>query len=287
MKIVSSASNYLTKSNGKSSQSLPLEDFLLLMRKVVDGGYVVVTLKQGERIDYLVTGEKLKIIQSDSVFAYSLDAVLLAAFTYVPINKGRILDLGTGNGAIPLLLSQRTKGPIIGLEIQEKLADMARRSVKLNQLEAQIEIITGDLREAQPALKQSFYEVVTCNPPYFNTPEETDRNISEHLTIARHEVTCTLEDVIKAAKLYVKPGGKVSIVHRPERLVDIITLFRKYQIEPKRLRFVYPKQNKEANALLIEGIRDGQPGLKMLPPLYIYNADDTYTAEARKIIYGN
>lgn len=247
---------------------------------------MVVTLNEGERIDYLVTAQNKQIIQRDDVFSYSLDAVLLAHFTYVPIKKGRILDLGTGNGVIPLLLSERTEGPITGLEIQPKLADMAKRSVNLNQLDDQINIVVGDLREKQPLLKQSFYEVVTCNPPYFNTPEQTEHNESEYLTIARHEVTCTLEDVVQATKLYVKPGGKVSIVHRPERLVDIITYFRAYKIEPKRLQFVYPKQGKEANTILIEGIRDGQAGLKVLPPLYIYHEDNTYTEEARKIIYG-
>lgn len=253
---------------------------------IVNGGNAVITLHDDERLDYLVSATNKQIIQSPTVFSYSLDAVLLANFTYIPIKKGRVLDLGTGNGIIPLLLSERTRGPITGLEIQPKLADMAMRSVRLNNLEKQINIITGDLTRPQTALRQSFYEVVTSNPPYFKTPQKTEHNESEYMTIARHEVKCSLEDVVKAAKLYVKPGGKVSFVHRPERLVDIITLFRKYQIEPKRMRLVYPKQGKMANTLLIEGIRDGQSGLKILPPLYIYEADDEYTKEARAIIYG-
>lgn len=244
------------------------------------------TLRDHERLDYLISAEHIRIIQNPTVFSYSLDAVLLANFTYVPIKKGNILDLGTGNGVIPLLLSLRTKGPIIGLEIQPKLADMAKRSVQLNELEQQISILTGDLTEAQSALQQSHYEVVTCNPPYFPTPKATEYNEIEQVTIARHEVACTLEDVVRACKLYVKPGGKVSLVHRPERLVDIVTLFRKYNIEPKRIRLVYPKQGKEANTLLIEGVRDGKAGMKILPPLYIYEKDDTYTEEARQIIYG-
>lgn len=243
-------------------------------------------LYDDERIDYLISNEKIQIIQSPTIFSYSLDAVLLAYFTYVPINKGNILDLCTGNGVIPFLLSQKTKGQIVGLEIQSRLVNMARRSVLLNNLQERINIVEGDLKEEQPNLKQSNYEVVTCNPPYFTTPQKTEHNQNEFLTIARHEVCCTLEDVVKACKLYVKPGGKVSIVHRPERLVDMITLFRKYRIEPKRVQFVYSKMANEANTLLIEGIRDGKPGLKILPPLYIYNDDGTYTKKAREIIYG-
>lgn len=246
----------------------------------------MIKLNDDERLDYLISDEKIQIIQSPTIFSYSLDAILLAHFTYVPINKGNILDLCTGNGVVPLLLSGRTKGNIVGLEIQNRLADMAKRSIKLNDLQQKITIIEGDLKERQSDLKQSNYEVVTCNPPYFATPKQTEHNENEHLTIARHEVLCTLEDVVKACKLYVKPGGKVTLVHRPERLVDIITLFRKYKLEPKRLQFVYPKQSKEANTILIEGIRDGSAGLKILPPLYIYQDDGTYTEKAREIIYG-
>src|SRR5690625_3855456 len=123
----------------------------------------------------------------------------------------------------------------------------------------------------QPTLGHHSYDVVTCNQPYFPTPATTEHNDNDYLTIARHEVYCTLEDVVKACKLHVRPGGKVAMVHRPGRLVDIIDLFRKYKLEPKRIQFVYPKRGKEANMLLIEGIRDGKPDIKILPPLYIYN----------------
>lgn len=246
----------------------------------------MVTLYDDERIDRLVSAEHMPIIQSPTVFSYSLDAVLLADFVHVPIRRGNILDMGTGNGVIPLLLSKRTNAAIVGLEIQERLADMAKRSVELNDLTMKIHILIGDLRERQAELGQSFFDVVTCNPPYFKTPKETEFNRNEYLTIARHEITCSLEDVVAAAKRYVKPGGKVALVHRPERLVDILMLFRQYRIEPKRMRLVYPKRNKAANTLLIEGTRDGSVGLQMLPPLYIYNDDDTYTEEAHHIIHG-
>lgn len=246
----------------------------------------MVALYGDERIDYLVTNEKLKIIQSPTVFSYSLDAVLLADFVRLPIQRGNILDLCAGNGVIPLLLSNRTKAKIVGLEIQERLMDMASRAIRLNDLSEQMEVMLGDLKQAQPTLPQSYYDVVTCNPPYFKTPNVAERNMNDHLTIARHEVACTLEDVVKACKLYVKPGGKVAMVHRPDRLIDIIALFREYKIEPKRLRFVYPKSGQDANIVLIEGVRDGKVGLTMLPPLEVYQADDTYTEEAREIIYG-
>lgn len=246
----------------------------------------MVELYNDERIDYLVADESMQIIQSHTAFSFSLDAVLLAQFAYVPIQKGKLLDLCTGNGAIPLLLSKRTNASMIGVEIQKRIVDMAKRSVQLNQLRQQITMIHGDLKHMQDELGQSTFDVVTCNPPYFRHARQTEHNHNTYLTIARHEVACTLEDVVKACKLYVRPGGKVAMVHRPNRLVDILTLFRSYRIEPKRIRYVYPKKGKDANMLLIEGIRDGKSDCNVLSPLYIYNEDGTYTKEAGDIING-
>lgn len=246
----------------------------------------MVELFDDERLDYLLADETMQIIQSPTAFAFSLDAVLLAHFVNIPIKRGAILDLCTGNGAIPLLLSKRSKAEITGVEIQERIYDMARRSVELNDLAARIKVIHGDLKEMKDVLGHSKFDVVTCNPPYFATPKETEHNKNEYLTIARHEVYCTLEDVVRACKLHVRPGGKVAMVHRPGRLADIIELFRMYKLEPKRLQLVYPKAGKEANMLLIEGVRDGKADLKILPPLYVYEADGSYTKEAEEIIYG-
>lgn len=246
----------------------------------------MVQLYDDERFDYLFAEGGMKIIQSPTVFSFSLDAVLLAYFSYIPLKKGKILDLCSGNGVIPLLLSARTKAHITGVEIQERLVNMAKRSIKYNELSDQIQVIQGDLKDMQPMLGHSSFDAITCNPPYFHTPAKTEQNKNEYLTIARHEVFCTLEDVVKACKLHIRPGGKVSMVHRPSRLVDLITLFRKYKLEPKRIQFVYPKKERDANMLLIEAVRDGKADLKMLPPLYIYNEDDTYTREAEDIIYG-
>ena len=246
----------------------------------------MVKLYDDERIDYLLADESMKIIQSPSCFAFSLDAVLLAHFAHIPIKRGRILDLCTGNAVIPLLLSKRTKAEIIGVEIQKRIFHMAERSIALNDLTDRLSVIHGDLKEMLPVLGHSNFDVVTCNPPYFRSPKETEHNDNEYLTIARHEVLATLEDVVRACKLHVRPGGKVAMVHRPGRLVDIIDLFREYKLEPKRIQFVYPKRGKEANMLLIEGIRDGKPDIKILPPLHIYKEDGTYTEEAERIIYG-
>jgi tRNA1(Val) A37 N6-methylase TrmN6 len=246
----------------------------------------MVTLYDDERVDYLLADESMKIIQSPTAFAFSLDAVLLAHFVQIPIKRGSILDLCSGNAVIPLLLAKRTRAKITGVEIQERIYEMGVRSIALNKLTDQISLIHGDLKEMQPILGHSSFDVVTCNPPYFRSPKETEHNENDYLTIARHEVHCTLEDVVRACKLHVRPGGKVAMVHRPGRLVDIIDLFRRYKLEPKRIQLVYPKQGKEANMLLIEGIRDGKPDLKVLPPLYIYQDDGEYTDEARSIIYG-
>ena len=242
-------------------------------------------LKDDERLDDLLA-EDLKIIQSPSVFAFSLDAVLLSRFVYVPIQKGKLIDLCSGNGVIPLFLSLRTKGSIDAIEIQERLADMATRSVDYNGLGEQIKIYRGDLKEAIKIVTAGTYDVVTCNPPYFITPNPDEINENEHLAIARHEIMCTLEDTIKASSQLAKQGGKIAFVHRPGRFLDIVTLMRKYQIEPKRVQFVYPKQGKEANTLLIEGIKYGKPDLKILPPLVVYKDNNEYTDEMKEILYG-
>ena len=238
-----------------------------------------------ERLDYLLA-ENLRIIQSPSVFSFSIDAVLLARFAYLPIQKGNIIDLCTGNGIIPLLLSTRTKGNITGVEIQERLYNMAVRSVEFNQLTNQIHMINGDLKDMPDQLGKGKFDIVTCNPPYFDTPPKGIINENEHLAIARHEILCTLEDAVKTSSLLLKQGGKAAFVHRPGRLVDILTLMQKYRLEPKRLQFVYPKLGKEANTILVEGIKDGNRDLKILPPLIIYKENNQYTKEIEEALFG-
>ncbi|WP_243299361.1 tRNA1(Val) (adenine(37)-N6)-methyltransferase [Bacillus litorisediminis] len=242
-------------------------------------------LKDDERLDYLLA-ENLRIIQSPTVFSFSLDAVLLARFVYVPIQKGQILDLCSGNGVIPLLLSGRTKAKITGVEIQERLYNMAVRSIELNCLDHQIQMIHGDLKEMPAELGHAIYDVITCNPPYFQTLSKEVQNQNQYFALARHEIACTLEDVVSVSSKLVRPGGKVAFVHRPGRLMDIVTLMRQYRLEPKRLRFVYPKEGKEANMILVEGTKDANPDLKILPPLYIYTNANEYTEEVKELLYG-
>ncbi|EIT84203.1 methyltransferase [Fictibacillus macauensis ZFHKF-1] len=243
------------------------------------------TVHEGERLDYLVD-ESLKIIQSPSVFSFSLDAVLLSRFAYVPIQKGKIADLCTGNGAVALLLTKRTKAHITGVEIQERLSDMAERSVQLNGLQEQITIHTGNLTAFPSVHHNGRFDTVVCNPPYFSSNNDRDYNDNEHFAIARHEIHCTLEDVVAVSSQLVKQGGKVAFVHRPERLLDIVSLMRHYRIEPKRLQFVYPKAGSEANMLLIEGMKDGKPDLHILPPLVVYTEGGNYTEQLKKVFYG-
>ncbi|MFC4600540.1 tRNA1(Val) (adenine(37)-N6)-methyltransferase [Cohnella hongkongensis] len=238
-------------------------------------------LHAGERLDDLLT-HQLKIIQSREVFSFSLDAVLLARFAVVP-PRGRILDLCTGNGVIPMLLTTRTEAAVDGIEIQPRLADMARRSVSLNRLEGRIRIIEGDLREWKP--EGELYDAVTVNPPYLPVTSG-DRKENIHQAMARHEIGCKLEDVVAACARSVKAGGRIAMVHRPSRLADIVDLMRRYRIEPKRIRFVHPRRDAEANMILIEGTRDGRPEVRLLPPLIVYEEDGEYTQELLAVFYG-
>lgn len=246
----------------------------------------MVHLYEDERIDYLLAEENRRIIQSPSVFAFSLDAAFLARFASLPRTRGKILDLCTGNGVLPLFFLNHSNVPITGVEIQERLYDMAVRNVELNGAAEQVSMIHGDLREMPAYFKNDKFDLVTVNPPYFKTTDGVMRNENEHLKIARHEVACTLEEVVEASSRLAKSGGKVAMVHRPERFVEIIEVFRKHKLEPKRVRFVYPNAKKEANMLLIEGVRDGKPGLGILPPLYVYEEDGGYTQEAAQMLYG-
>lgn len=237
----------------------------------------------GERIDDLLTNN-LKIIQSREVFSFSMDAVLLARFASIPL-QGRIMDLCTGNGVVPLLMSTRTRAAIEGVEIQERLASMARRSVALNQLEERITIREQDLKEMPLTGEHGSYDAVTVNPPYAQITG-SDIKLNIHQAMARHEIGCTLEDVIRTASQLLRTGGKMAMVHRPHRLVDILSLMRTYGVEPKRVRYVHPRAHMEANMVLVEGLRAGKPELRILPPLIVYNENNEYVPEIMDIYYG-
>lgn len=228
---------------------------------------------------YLLGYDNLKIIQDPEMFNFSIDSVLLPNFATITAKAQKILDIGTGNAPIPLILSQKTKAKIIGVEIQKEVSEMAKESVQMNQLENQIEIINDDILNLKDKLETDSFDLITCNPPYFKVKSTSRFNKNDYKTIARHEVTLTLEQVLSIAKKLLKNNAPIALVHRPERLVDIITLMRKYNLEPKRIRFVYPKKGENANVLLIEGTKNGKPGIKILEPLYIQDDNGNYNKE--------
>ena len=222
------------------------------------------------------------IMQDTDMFNFSLDSVLLPNFVTINKNVQNILDIGCGNAPIPLILSTKTKAHITGVEIQKEVFDLAVESVKINNLEKQINIINADINEIYKKFETESFDIITCNPPFFKVSANSNLNESEYKTVARHEVKLNLEEIMKISKKILKNNGILGIVHRPERLVDIIELMRKYNIEPKKVRIVYPKKDKEANILLIEGTKNGNPGLKILPPLYSHDEDGSYTEEIQK-----
>ena len=232
--------------------------------------------KNNEVVNDLLGYEGLKIIQRPDMFNFSLDSTILAY--YVSINKTtkKIIDLGCGNGYIPIFLSLRTKALIHGVEIQEESFDLAKRSVEINKLQDQINIYLGDMKQIHKQLGVAQYDVVTSNPPYFIYKDESLINANDYLTIARHEVKVTLDEVVHSANILLKDGGTFAMVHRVERLMDILEAFRKHSIEPKRLLFVYPKTtSEEALVVFIEGKKSNKKGgLKILPPLYVYNEEN-------------
>lgn len=242
-----------------------------------------VELFEHERVDDLhIKG--YQIIQSPERFCFGMDAVLLSDFVREKKN-GAVLDMGTGTGIIPILLEAKEKGKIFtALEIQEESAKMARRSVQLNDLEEKIEIITGDIKEASKLMKASSFDIVTCNPPYMNH-QHGITNPELPKAIARHEILCTLEDVIREASKLVKPAGSFYLIHRPFRLAEIIGTLLKYKLEPKRMRLVYPYIEKEPNMVMIEAVRGGKSMMKVEPPLIVYKEKGKYTEEIYKI-YG-
>jgi len=239
-------------------------------------------IKPGERLDDLQV-KNLKIIQNPQGFCFGIDAVLLANF--VQLRKGdRVLDLGTGTGIIPLLIAGKTDtSHITAVEIQEEVAEMAGRSVRLNNLEDRISIVNRDLKEIEEILPINQFDIVTSNPPYMH-PHGL-KNTNDKKAISRHEVKCTLEDVIRTASRFVKHMGKFFMVHRPERLVDILTLCRQYKLEPKRMQFIHPSYKKKPNLLLIECRKAAMPELRLMDPFYVYDENGKYTAHTYEI-YG-
>ncbi|NLC19403.1 MAG: tRNA1(Val) (adenine(37)-N6)-methyltransferase [Clostridiales bacterium] len=240
-------------------------------------------IKPGERIDEL-NRNNYRIIQNTSKFCFGMDAVLLTGFVKV-LPGERLLDLGTGTGIIPILLEAKTKGShFTGLEIQEDSADMARRSVALNGLDDKIDIITGDIKQASSIFRPGSFDVITSNPPYMNNNHGLI-NPNETKAIARHEILCTLEDVVREASRLLKMCGRFYLVHRPFRLVEIINTLSAWRLEPKRMRLVHPYIDKEPNMVLIEAVKGGKSMVKIEPPLIVYKEKNIYSDEIQNI-YG-
>lgn len=236
-----------------------------------------VTCGEDERIDDLQRNG-YRIIQKKKGFCFGMDAVLLSGFAQV--KEGEVaVDLGTGTGIIPILLEAKTKGKhFTGLEIQEEVAEMAGRSVRLNQLENRVDIVRGDIKEASRLFGKASFDVVTSNPPYMNDNHGL-KNPELPKAIARHEVFCTLDDVCREASLLLKSGGRFYMVHRPHRLAEIITALKTYKLEPKRMKLVHPFADKEANMVLIEAVRGGRSMMKVEAPIIVYKEPGVYTQE--------
>lgn len=244
---------------------------------------MTINLKENERIDDLQRNG-YRIIQNTKGFCFGMDAVLLSGFAFVKPGE-RAIDLGTGTGIIPILLEAKCQGEhYTGLEIQEEMADMARRSVALNQLEKKVSVVTGDIREASRLFGAASFDVVTSNPPYMNDAHGL-KNPELPKAIARHEVLCTLEDVAGQAARLLKPGGRFYLVHRPHRLIEIITALTRAGLEPKRMKLVHPFVDKEANMVLIEAVRGGKSMIKVEAPIIVYKEPGVYTDEIYTI-YG-
>lgn len=227
-----------------------------------------------EKINYLFGYEDINIYQDDELFKFSIDSILLPNFVKILSKSKNILDIGTGNAVIPIILSKKTHAKIDAIEIQEKSAALALKNINLNNLNNQVTIINDDIKKYYENKETDYYDTITCNPPFFK-----DQRLNKLSTkaIARHELDLSLEDLMKVAKKLLKNDGNIAIVHRTERLIEIIDSMKKNNIEPKRIQFVYSNKDKPSNILLIEGVKNGNSGVKILPPLYIHNNDGSYS----------
>lgn len=240
-----------------------------------------------EEIHYLVGSNRLKIVQHEKCFSFSLDSMLLPNFVTLNLRTKKILDIGCGNAPVPLILSERTNAHIDGVEIQEEVYQMAVKSIQLNHKEDQIQIIHDDINHYATLFDHEEYDVITCNPPYFEYQPSSIVNDNPQKTIARHDKMLKMEDIMKISRKILKNNGILALVQRPERLVDIITMMRKNNIEPKKILLIYPKKGKNANILLIEGMKNGKPGLKILDPIYSHNEKNEYSEELKKFLRMN
>ncbi len=236
-----------------------------------------------EVINDLLNYKNIKIYQNNEWFSFSIDSVLLSNFVTINKKISKIIDLGTGNAPIPLILSMRTSALIYGIEIQKEIFDLAKKTIKINNKENQINLINDDYRNIINQFETDTFDVLICNPPYFEYLETSNVNDNKIKTTARHEIFGKLEDVFRVSRKVLKNNGVLATINRTDRLIEIIMLMKKYNIEPKKIRFVYPKRNRESNLVLIEGRKNGNKGLKILSPLYVHNKKGNYTREIKKM----
>lgn len=229
----------------------------------------------------LLNFDNMIIYQNDDWFSFSLDSVLLANFVNINFTDKKIIDFCTGNAPIPMLLTYKTKNEIVGIELQKEIYDLAVKSIKENNLEDKIKIINEDVNNLSNIYESESFDIVICNPPYFKTKNKELLNDNDIKTIARHEVKLNLDDIFRQARYLLKNGKKLVMVHRPDRLIEIIDIMKKYNFEPKRIKLCYPKANEDANILLIEAVKNGKSGLKVEKPLIIHNEDGSYVDEVR------
>lgn len=234
-------------------------------------------------INDLLNYSDLKIVQDDDYFNFSLDSVLLPNFVKINSRAKNILDLGTGNAPIPMILSTMTNANIYGIELQKEIFDMAKESLKINKLEDKITLINDNMKNLDKYFPVNYFDVIVSNPPYFRLNEMSNVNETIQKTIARHEKEITLEEIVQIAKKFLNNNGTFAMVHRTDRLIEIIEEFRKNNIEPKRIQLIYPKENTESNMVLIEGRKNGNVGLKILPPLIAHKQNGEYSEEVKKI----
>ena len=232
-----------------------------------------------EVLNDLVNYNNLKIYQNTDWFLFSLDSILLPNFVTINKNAKTIMDLGTGNAPIPLILSKKNKAKIIGIEIQKDVYELAKKTIEYNSLQDKIELYNLDIKKLREHFEGDSVDIITCNPPYFKVEEQSNLNEDFHKVIARHEVNLTLEDLLQAAKYLLKNNGILALVHRTDRFLDILRLCSQYGLEVKKIRFVYPKINSESNMILVEARKNGGVGLKVLPPLYVHEENGDYTKE--------
>ena len=227
-------------------------------------------------------GYNKKIVQDTDYFNFSLDSVLLYNFLNLKKNM-KIIDICSGNCPIPLLLSKKVNSKIIAVELQKEIYELGKESIEINNLSNQIELLNMDAKELTKKYDTDTFDLITCNPPYFKINEKTKKNDNKVKSIARHEIEIKLEDIIIIARKLLKNNGSLVLVHRPERLTDIIVLMQKYNISPKKIQFIYPKEKTESNMILIEGTKNGNNAIKVIEPLIIHDDNGEYRDEIKKI----